>query len=152
MAPKGFGTRWNRNSINIKESEISPTPTVRIPTKTQSYTIYIYTDDLVQTQVISKFVTSFFVSPYEPSLVESMGHANLVSLTTLAPTIILPLPWLHLVLVVGLCICPHQLLDDTSLRTVGLGIYEYSRKSLGFISFFFQSCLFLSWVFGMSHL
>ena len=66
------------------------------------------------------------MSLYEPCLVEFVGHVLVVPLTSLATIILLPLllqnsPSPAYCLAVGLCISSHQLLDDTSLMTVGLG-------------------------------
>ena len=79
----------------------------------------MYAEILCQSHAGSLVGGSVSVSPYGPRLVDSVGFL-VVSLTPLAPTI-LP-AWLlqdspssSYCLSVGLCICFHPLLDETSL-------------------------------------
>ena len=65
------------------------------------------------------------MNPYEPCLVDYVGHILMMSLTPLAPLILPPAllwgsPGSTWCLAMGLCICTHQLLRDTSLMTLGL--------------------------------
>lgn len=50
----------------------------------------IYAEDLAQTHPESLFVTSVSVIPYEPYLVDSVGHILMVSLIPLTPMTLLP--------------------------------------------------------------
>lgn len=66
------------------------------------------------------------VRPNKPCFVDSVSHVLLVSLTVLAP-IILPPPRLKdfssfaYFLAVYFCICSHHVLNEASLRMIGLG-------------------------------
>lgn len=71
--------------------------TVRSPTKTPSYTTvpysYIaYGRGLDQMNTGCLIVGSVSVGAFEPWLVDSVGRVLVVSLTPLAPSILLPLP------------------------------------------------------------
>lgn len=52
-----------------------------VPQKDAKLTDTTYTEDLVQTLVGPMLATSFFVSPCDPCLVESVGRVLLVSST-----------------------------------------------------------------------
>lgn len=70
------------------------TSMVRSPTRTPSYTTITYAENLGQTLTGSMSLTLVFVGPYEPCLVDSLGHVFLVSwfpLIPLAPNILLSL-------------------------------------------------------------
>ena len=71
------------------------------------------------------FILSVFVSPYEPCLLDSVGHVLLVS----SPTVFThPLmqcsSYSTECLAVGLCIYSYQFMDDIPLMTLGLG-YQF---------------------------
>jgi hypothetical protein len=90
--------------------------------KTKPHICYICAEDLGLSRGCSLLTGSVSVSPYEPRLVDSVGFLAL-SLTSLAPLILLPhLPQDSLsstyYLAVGLCICFHLLLVETSDMTV----------------------------------
>jgi hypothetical protein len=88
----------------------------------------INAEDLAQTHADSVIVTSVFVNPYEPCLVNSEGCVLLMSLTPLASRILPPSllqgsPWLCLVF--G-CDSRHLLpsvADEASLLMIGLGTH-----------------------------
>lgn len=94
------------------------------------------------------FVALVSVRIYEPCLVVSVGHVLMVSLSTLAPTI-LPLPVLRgsagstSYLALGLFICSHQLLGDvyihSSSSTHDDRVYA-TILSLICIAWFLQNC------------
>ena len=68
--------------------ETAPTPTVRSPTRTLSYTTITYTKSLSQIHAGLLIIGSVSVSRYESWLVDSVGSDFVVSLTPLTPTII----------------------------------------------------------------
>lgn len=104
---------------------------------TKLYNYNIYAEDLGQTRIGSVIIASVSVSSSEPCLFDSVGFP--MSSTPLAPTILPPSllkgsPGSAYCLVLGLCICAHQLLNDTCLMTIGLSsgiqVYvEYHQES-----------------------
>jgi hypothetical protein len=62
----------NKNEIKKKESEIHMLPPIGFSQKTPSYNIYA--EDLMQGHTGTLLATSVSVSPYEPCLVDSLGH------------------------------------------------------------------------------
>ena len=94
--------------------------------RTQLHNCSICAEDLSLFYACFLIGSSVSKNHYGPRLVDSVGFL-VVSLTPLAPSILLPLSSvsskLHLILCCGFCISFHQLLGEASLMTVMLGSY-----------------------------
>lgn len=110
-------TVWEIKSQKpIKKSESVPGLTIRSPPKSPSYRTVTYAESIEQSQAGTLVISSVSVSSYALKLIGSVGFL-VTALTSLASTIfsmILP-GW-----PVGFCIPFFQLLDETSLMSIGL--------------------------------
>lgn len=70
-----------------KSQRYYPNSSVRISTRTSSYTSITCAKDIAQRQADFMTGTSGSMSPYGPSLVHCVGHVLLCSQTSVAPTI-----------------------------------------------------------------
>lgn len=85
-------THWEEKSHKSRQKkiQIAPVPTIRGSTRTPSYiTTTHYVEGLSQIHAGSLVLSSVFVSPYEPRIVDSLSFL-VVSLFPLVSTILLP--------------------------------------------------------------